>query len=97
MNVDDLDFTRFRVDALDGVGVIANDMALAEKREGTGEEVVEIRGDDQSCQALLAKQMGKTEVGMRNGLADNQLPKVSLPLYRIREGSFKPVRVNVHR
>jgi len=97
MNVDKLDFAGFRVDALNGVGVVANDVGLAEKRESTGEEVVEIRSHYQSCQPLLDEQVGKTEVGMRNGLANDPFFEVSLPLTSLWKGLFKPMRVNVQR
>lgn len=77
--------------------MIANDVGLAEKRQSAGEEVVEIRGHDQSGQALLTEEVGQAEVGVGDGLACNQLLEVSLPLDRLREGPFKPVRVSVQR
>jgi hypothetical protein len=41
--------------------------------------------------------MGKTEVGVRDGLAYNSLFEISLSLARLREGALKPVGINVNR
>src|ERR1039458_1287754 len=41
--------------------------------------------------------MGKTKVGVRDGLAYDPLFEVPLSLASVREGALKPVRINVER
>jgi hypothetical protein len=97
VNVNNLDFRGFGIDAFHRVGVIANNVGLAEQREGAGEEIVKIRRYDQSSQAFLAEQVSETEVRVRNGLASNQLLEIALALDGVREGPFEPVRVCIQR
>src|SRR5947209_1319144 len=68
VHVDDLDLGRFGVDALNGVGMVADDVWLAEEHEGTGEKIVEIWRHDQSSQFFFAEQMSEAEIGVGNGL-----------------------------